>query len=130
VSADADSSSQVRERLASPAERLFAARYVLAVFAVALGATSALWNVPIGFAIAAILAAGLVAAFVPLRTQGVRRATEEAGEPPPWPDRAIGAILQALPHAAYVLDGAGIVRFANGRAAELFQQRAPVIRST
>ena len=119
MSPDADSSGQPRERLASPGERLFGARYVLAIVAGSLLATSVFWDVPVPFALAATVGCGLVAALVPRRSLSALPSADPA-EAPIWPDRAIAAVVQALPHAAYVLDGAGIVRFANARAAELF----------
>ncbi len=120
MSADAQLSNELRGRLASPGERLFAARYVLAALACCLVAGFVFWDVPVGFVGFALVVCGLVAALVPRRSIAAIQPPHHSDPAAVWPDRAVSAVLQALPHAAYVLDQSGIVRFANSRAAELF----------
>ena len=120
MSADAHLSNELPGRLASPGERLFAARYVLAALACCLVVGSVFWDVPIAFVGFALVVCGLVAAFVPRRGMAAVRPPDRSDPAAAWPDRAVSAVLQAVPQAAYVLDQSGIVRFANSRAAELF----------
>jgi two-component system phosphate regulon sensor histidine kinase PhoR len=104
---------------ASAGERLHAARYVLAGAAVALVATSVLWNVPLLYPFAAIAALVLIAAFAP-RRRAPRSIAGANARPAVSPDASVKAMMEALRQAAFILDTAGVVRYANARAGELF----------
>src|SRR5688572_19644997 len=111
--------------LASPLERIAAARYLLLLAAAALLAGSAFWSVPAAFTAGAILLLVLVAGFVPRRRAtllGGGGGTARAG---PWPDTSIKAAVEAFPRAAFLLDGEGTVRYANTRAQRLFPATRP-----
>ncbi len=111
--------------LASPVERIVAARYLLLLAGAALVAGSALWNVPAAFTAGAILMLVLVAGFVPRRRAtllGRGGGTARAG---PWPDTSIKAAVEAFPRAAFLLEGEGTVRYANARAQRLFPATRP-----
>ena len=96
--------------IASPVERIYAARYVLALAVAALIAGSVLWDVPVPFTGAAVLVLVLVAGFVPRRRA---RLLGHAGGPAragPWPDTSMKAAVEAFPRAGFLLDAEGTVR--------------------
>jgi len=105
---------------ATPAERLYEARYVLAVATISLLVPSFYWDVPLAFPLASIVLVLAVAAFVPRRGTAKRQQGEALKGPQGRPDASIQAVLEAIPQAAFILDDAGMVRYANTRAAALF----------
>jgi two-component system phosphate regulon sensor histidine kinase PhoR len=111
--------------LASPVERIVAARYVLLLAAAALVACSALWNVPAAFTAAAILLLVLVAGFVPRHRATLLGRGGGAVRTGPWPDASMKAAVEAFPRAGFILDAEGTVRYANLRAGHLFPATRP-----
>jgi two-component system phosphate regulon sensor histidine kinase PhoR len=110
---------------ASPRERIHAARYVLAAAAAALIAASALWGVPLAFTVAGIALVAAAAAIAPRRRIASSRAAEAADRQRVWPDTSTKAVVEAMPQAAFVLDGSGVVRYANARASQRFPATRP-----
>jgi two-component system, OmpR family, phosphate regulon sensor histidine kinase PhoR len=111
-------------RPASPAERLHAARFVLAAAAAALLAGTVIWDVPLAFSAAAVVVLAVVASFVPRRRARLGGAGE-LRSPTIWPDSGLKAALEAFPRAGFILDREGVVRYANQRAAALFPATRP-----
>jgi two-component system, OmpR family, phosphate regulon sensor histidine kinase PhoR len=108
----------------TPAERIRASSHVLVagVAAIALGA---FFGLPLVYAAAAV-AALLVVAGIGARRPAVRRGSaDSAGRPLVWPDTTMKATVEAFPKAAFLLDSAGTVRYANQHAAGLFPQTRP-----
>src|SRR5688500_1192772 len=111
--------------LASPVERIVAARYLLLLAGAALVAGSALWNVPAAFTAGAILLLVLVAGFVPRRRATLLGRGGSPARAGPWPDTSIKAAVEAFPRAGFILDAEGTVRYANARAGRLFPATRP-----
>jgi two-component system phosphate regulon sensor histidine kinase PhoR len=103
---------------------MHSARYVLVAGSAAVLAGSLFWDVPWAFSTASVAAILVVATFAPRR----RIVADEDGEArlsPIWPDTSLKATLEAFPRAGFILDRAGVVRYANSRAAELFPATRP-----
>jgi two-component system phosphate regulon sensor histidine kinase PhoR len=104
---------------ASPGERLYVVRYLLAVAFGALLIASLRWGVPLVFSAVAFLLMLAVTAFVPRRPVALRNRDDTSGAQL-RPDTSMQVMLDALPQAGFILDGAGTVRSGNPRAAALF----------
>jgi two-component system phosphate regulon sensor histidine kinase PhoR len=104
---------------ASPGERLYAVRYILGIAFGALLIASLRWEVPLVFSATAFLLMLAVTVFVPRRAVALRARDDTAGAQH-RPDASMRAVLDALPQAGFILDGAGSVRYANTRAVALF----------
>ena len=110
---------------ASPGERIYSARIVLIAAGVLLVAGSLFLEVPFAFTVVATLALVLVAAFAP-SGRADRRGGEGRGRKlSVWPGTSMKTIVEVLPQAALLLDGAGIVRYANQHAVRLFPATRP-----
>jgi two-component system phosphate regulon sensor histidine kinase PhoR len=78
------------------------------------------FELPLPFALVSIAVLVVVAA-LPFRSRAAqarreaRRASLQV-----WPDTSMKATVEALPRPAFVLDSAGVVRYANGQAAGIF----------
>ncbi len=107
------------------AERLRAARFVLAVAALALLAGTAFFALPLLYSLAAVFLLILVAALPPRpRPEGRSPGSGRSGHQV-WPDTAMKATVEAFPLAAFVLDAGGTVRYANVAASRLFPATRP-----
>jgi len=105
--------------------RIHAARHLLVAAAAVLLIGAVFFNVPLLFAVVAIGVLVLVAA-LPLqaRASRARRAAERDGSQV-WPDTSMKATAEALARPTFILDAAGLVRYANEQAAALFPATRP-----
>ena len=103
-----------------PRERIFAARRVLVAAGVLMLIGGFLFDVPLALALAGIAALVVVAA-LPLSSRAAQaRRDAQRASPPIWPDTSMKATVEALPRPGFILDGGGMVRYANQQAAWLF----------
>ncbi len=104
-------------------KNFLSARWVLATALVLSPFAVGLYGVPWMAVGLALLALGL-AALVPPRARSTPNTDHPARHAAPraslWPDTGMKLLLEALPHAAIVTDGRGIVRFPNAIAIETF----------
>lgn len=119
VNTESNASSETDERR-RVSDRLYQARYLLAAAAVLLVVGAAVFGLPFAYALFAIVVLVAVAA-LPLRSRTLlsRRSAVGAGLQV-WPDTSMKATAEALPRPTFILDAAGIVRYANQQAADLF----------
>ena len=120
VNAGANPPPEGGSRLGGAAERIGAARYVLAAAALALFAATMFFSLPLRHAAAAALVLVLVAAIAPPPRSGVQPSDTGRASGQLWPDTAMKAAIEAMPKAAFVLDAGGTVRYANAEAGRLF----------
>jgi two-component system phosphate regulon sensor histidine kinase PhoR len=107
------------EPAAPTSERMYAVRYVL-IAAIALVAVGAVFfGLHPVFAVAAVVVLLFVAAAPTRRLSDGQRRRARAGLQI-WPDTSMKATVEALRTPTFVLDAAGIVRFANRQAAVAF----------
>ncbi len=109
---------------ASPGRRIYSARAVLVAAAALFLAGSLFFALPYAFSAAAVLALLIIVAFFPrdvAARRGERRDEGLALQQHP----STTAVVEALPQAALLLDGAGIVRHVNRHAARLFPATRP-----
>jgi two-component system phosphate regulon sensor histidine kinase PhoR len=103
-----------------PVDRIFAARFLLAVAAILFVAVWLWLALPLAYVLATILILLLVAAFVPRGRSETHIDRRELDSAALRPDASMQAMLEAFPHASFLLDRSGLVRQANGRADRLF----------
>ncbi len=108
----------------TPADRIRASGHVLVV-AVAAIAAGVFFGLPLGYAAAAVVVLLLVAALGARRPAARRGGADSAGRSLVWPDTTMKATVEAFPKAAFLLDSAGTVRYANQHAAGLFSATRP-----
>ncbi len=109
---------------ASLGERVYSARILLIAAAALLLASSLLFDVPLAFSIAGVLALLMIAAFA---AGGVRHREGEGSDRrrSVSPGTSMKTVVEVLPQPALLLDAAGIVRYANQHAARLFPATRP-----
>jgi two-component system phosphate regulon sensor histidine kinase PhoR len=120
-----DASSGNTGPAARAAERLRAARYILIAGALLLLGGSVVFALPLAYALAGIIFLIIVAALLPRPRADWRSGAGGRSSSQIWPDAAMKATLEAFPKAAFVLDGGGTVRYANGGAGRLFPATRP-----
>jgi len=110
---------------ASPGERIYSARILLIAAGALLLAGPLFFEVPFAFSVAATLVLGLLAAFGP--SDRARRGDGQGRDRQlsVWPGTSMKTIVEVLPQAALLLDGAGIVRYVNRHATRLFPATRP-----
>lgn len=107
------------------ATRLHAARLPIVISLVLLLLTSLIWQVPFAFTLAGAVIIIAATAFVPRRT--AQNSNRQSGplQQAIWPDTSMKATINAVRNPAFILDTAGIVRFANDAAAKVFSETRP-----
>jgi two-component system phosphate regulon sensor histidine kinase PhoR len=130
VSEPTDLPEDERPPSASAGERIHMARYVLIVAVAALLATSLFWDVPLAFSAGACLLVLAVADLVPRRRGARRILSARSVGAGTWPDTSMKATVEAFPQASFILDAAGIVRYGNSKARQLFPATRPGDRFT
>ena len=113
------------DRRGAALRRLQSGRHVVGVAAAALILATILWELPLLFAAAAIAAIVLAAAWLPPGRSRQLSAQDSRARSIVRPDSTAKATVEALPQPAMLLDAAGVVRYANRRAAELFPATRP-----
>ena len=114
-----------QDRRGTALRRLQSSRHVVGVAVGALILATILWDLPPLFTAAAAAAVVAAAAFAPQRRRRPTGATEGRAGSSVWPDTTMKATVDALPHPGMILDAAGIVRYANRPAADLFAATRP-----
>ena len=102
--------------------RLERTRNVLLAAAVLFLVAGAVWHVPLWFVLAAcgLVVAVALAAPVPVPGGTIPGSARDPAAAVAAPDMSPQSMLEAFPHAGFLLDGEGTVRLANSRAASLF----------
>ena len=120
-----ESLTSERAETPTPRERVRASGHILVAAAVALIAGAAFFGLPIAYAAFAIAVLLFVAAVGPRRSSLARAGADAAARALVWPDTAMKATVEAFPKAAFLLDAAGTVRYANEHAKQLFPATRP-----
>lgn len=110
---------------ATAAGRLRAGRVPLIASLAVLLAGTLVWQVPLTFAIGGFVAIVAVTAFAPRRPRTQHIGSASRDEPVRWPDTSTKSTVDALRNPAFILDGAGVIRFANKAAARRFPDTRP-----
>jgi two-component system phosphate regulon sensor histidine kinase PhoR len=105
--------------------RLHSARYVLLAATISLIGAVTFFDLPPAYALAAILVLLVAAVVPPYRDRSLESGTGARVASQSWPDTSMKATAEALSQPAFLLDSAGVVRYSNRRAAELFAATRP-----
>jgi two-component system, OmpR family, phosphate regulon sensor histidine kinase PhoR len=125
MTAAPDPSALDKASRASPGERIYAARIILAAAAGSLLIASLFFGLPIAYSASAIVVLLLIATFVPRGRPALRLDDETRDRMSVWPNTPMKTVVEVLPQAALLLDAGGVVRYVNQRAALLFPATRP-----
>jgi len=112
--------AQLPPETGETARRAFDARWLLAVAAILCAGFAWLEPHRLWHAVVAFAALATVLALLPRRSPVRNASGRDAAQAAAWPDTSTKAVVEALGHPAYVVDGQGVLRYANASAEAAF----------